>query len=59
MQKDITYPIEYKLVPTQYAFYVHRDGTLQITQVTKVEREKKFKSVKEAREFIKNFNVQL
>lgn len=54
-----TYPIEYKVVPVQHAFLVSSDGTLQIRQVTKVEREMKFKSEKEARKFIRNYKVQL
>lgn len=54
-----TYPIEYKVVPVQHAFLVSSDGTLQIRQVTKVEREMKFKSEREAREFIRDYKIQL
>lgn len=55
----MTYPIIYKTIPTLYAFYVHEDGTLQITPVTKVAKEMKFTSEKEARKFIKNYKEQL
>ena len=55
----MTYPIEYKIIPTQYAFYVHEDGTLDITPVTKVAKKMKFESEKEARKFIKNYKEQL
>lgn len=55
----MTYPIIYKQIPTQYAFYVHKDGTLQITPVTKVEKVMKFNSEKEARKFIRDYKVQL
>lgn len=55
----MTTPIIYKSVPVQFAFYVHKDGRLQVTQVSKVEREIKFNSEKEARTFIKNYKKLL
>lgn len=55
----MTYPIVYKIIPTQYAFYVHEDGTLEITPVTKIAKTMKFENEKEAREFIKNYKEQL
>lgn len=55
----MTYPIEYKKILVQFAFLVHKDGTLQITPVTKVEREMKFKNDKEARNYVENYHVQL
>lgn len=55
----MTYPIEYKMIPVQHAFYVHEDGTLQITPLTKVDRVMKFKNEKEAREFINSYKIQL
>jgi hypothetical protein len=30
-------PIIYKMIPTQFAFFLHSDGTLQIKQVTTIE----------------------
>lgn len=47
-------PIEYKTIPTQYAFLVHEDGTMQIHQVTTPAKEMKFDTPKQAREYIKN-----
>lgn len=55
----MTYPIVYKIIPTQYAFYVHEDGLIQITPVSKIAKELKFGSEKEARKFIKNYKEQL
>jgi hypothetical protein len=52
-------PIIYKMIPTQYAFYVSEDGTLQIQAVTKIPTVKKFNSPVEAREFINNYIQQL
>lgn len=54
-----TYPIIYKTIPTQYAFYVDADGTLKITPVTDVPKTMKFKNEKEAREYIENYKQQL
>lgn len=51
-------PIEYRLIPTQYAFLVSEDGTLQIKQMTDVPKTMKFASEQEAREFIKEYKVQ-
>ncbi len=55
----MTYPIVYRTIPTQLAFYVHKDGRLQIQPVSKIAREMKFASEKEAREFISNYQEQL
>lgn len=52
-------PIIYKQIPTQYAFYVHEDGLLQIAPVTKISKEIKFESEKEAIEYVKNYSYQL
>jgi hypothetical protein len=49
----MTYPIIYKQLKVQFAFLVHKDGRLQIQMLHPLETEKKFKSEKEAREFIK------
>lgn len=57
--KNIKYPIIYKKIPTQYAFYVSSDGTLQIKQVTDIPKVIKFKNENEARKYIKNYKVQL
>jgi hypothetical protein len=51
----MNYPIEYKMIPTQFAFLVGDDGTVQIKQVTKPPKEMKCKDVKEARKFIREF----
>lgn len=53
------YPIIYKVIPTQYAFYVSEDGTVQIQAVTKIPTVKKCKDTTEAREFINNYIEQL
>jgi hypothetical protein len=55
----MTYPIVYKKIPTQYAFYVEKNGELQIQIVTPPPTRLKFKSEKEAREFIKKYNEQI
>ena len=52
-------PIVYKMIPTQYGFYVHKDGKLNIIQLSDIPKEMKFKSEAEARKFIKNFKKQL
>lgn len=49
----MTSPIEYKTIPTQFAFLVHEDGRLQIKMLSPLPAEKKFDSEKEAREFIR------
>lgn len=46
-------PIIYKQLKVQFAFYIHEDGRLQIEMLHPVSKEMKFKSEKEAREFIK------
>lgn len=46
------YPIVYKSIPTQYAFYVEDDGTVQVSIVTKL-HNMKFASEKDARDYIK------
>lgn len=52
-------PLYYKLIPVQYVFLVSKDGTLKIKPVSDVPKEIKFKSEKEALEYIKNYKVQL
>jgi len=49
------YPIIYKQIPTQYAFYVEEDGSVKVTLVTKL-HDMKFSSEKEARDYIKRLN---
>lgn len=56
---NTTYPIVYKTIPTQYIFLVLKTGLLKITPVTNTPREIQFKDEREAREYIKNYNVQL
>lgn len=46
-------PIIYRTIPVQFAFYVHEDGRLQISQCSPVKKEIKFKSEKEARDYVK------
>lgn len=46
-------PIRYKKILTQYAFFIKKDGTVLTQIVTKLPSEQKFKSEKEAREFIR------
>lgn len=52
-------PLIYKTIPTQFVFLVSKDGTLNITQVSDVPKELKFKSEKEARKYIDKYDVQL
>lgn len=50
----MTYPIEYKMIPTQYAFLVSEENgkyRVQVQAVTRL-KEQVFESEKEAREFI-------
>jgi len=49
----MTYPIEYKSIPVQFAFLVHKDGGLQIKMLSPLPPFKQFDSEKEARQFIK------
>lgn len=46
------YPILYRKIPVQFAFMVHEDGRVQVSMLHPLEKEMKFKSEKEAREFI-------
>jgi hypothetical protein len=55
----MTYPIIYKTIPVQFAFMVHADGRLQIKMLSPMEVEKKFKTEKEAREFVDNLKEVL
>lgn len=48
---NMKYPIIYKTIPTQYAFYVEEDGSVKVTIVTKL-NDMKFSSEKEARDYI-------
>lgn len=50
----MTYPIEYKTIPVQFAFLVSADGTVQIQPAGKLKDTLKFDSEKEAREYISN-----
>lgn len=45
-------PIIYRQIPTQYAFFVEKDGSVKVTIVTKLDNMK-FKDEKEARSYIK------
>jgi len=47
------------MILTQYAFYVEKNGDVQVKIVTSPPPTIKFKSEKEAREFIKNYNQQV
>lgn len=57
MKKE-KYPIEYKMIPVQFAFLVSHDGTVQMSPVdkSKMEQNLEFKSEAEAREFISQLN---
>lgn len=46
------YPILYKTLKVQFAFYVHEDGRLQIEMLHPVSKEMKFKSEVEARAYV-------
>ena len=52
------YPIIYKEIPTQYAFFIEDDGTVKVTIVTKLDNMK-FKDMKEARSYIKKLKQVL
>lgn len=54
-----TYPIVYKMIPTQYAFYIYEDGTVQIQPITKLPKEMKFDTEAAAREYIERYDEQL
>lgn len=54
-----TYPIIYKMIPTQYAFYISEDGTVQIQPITKLPKEMKFATEEEAREYVERYDEQL
>jgi hypothetical protein len=49
----------YKQIKTQYVFLLEPDGTLKIKPVTDVPKQIKFKSVAEAKKYIKNYKEQL
>ncbi len=51
------HPIEYKMLKVQFAFLLTEDKTvkLKIKQLTPAIKEKEFKTLKEARSFIRNF----
>jgi hypothetical protein len=53
------YPIEYKMIPTQYAFLVEKTGTKYRVQVraTRNLTETTFDTEEEAREFISQTQV--
>lgn len=48
----ITSPIEYKTVPTQYAFLVSDDGTVKVQAMRELPSERKFANEDEARKWI-------
>ena len=48
------YPIEYKQIPVQFAFYIHEDGKLQIEMLHPVHKEMQFENEVEAREYVSN-----
>ena len=50
----LKYPIIYKTIPTQYAFFIHEDGIVQTKQVATLEGTKKFKTQAEAHNYINN-----
>lgn len=52
------YPIIYKQIPTQYAFFVEKDGSVKVTLVTKL-HDMKFSNEKEARDYIKKLDKVL
>jgi hypothetical protein len=51
------HPIYYKKIPCQFAFLLTEDETvkLQISQLTPAIKEKEFKTLKEAKSFIREF----
>jgi hypothetical protein len=49
----------YKQIKTQYVFLLEPDGTLKIKPVTDIPKQIKFKSVAEAKKYIKNYKEQL
>lgn len=55
---NTTYPILYKIIPVQFAFYVSKDGTVQITTISDIPKKLKFKDEKDARKFISKYKQQ-
>ena len=54
------YPIIYKTLKVQFAFYVHEDGKLETTMVNAgIQKEQKFKSEKEARDYVESLKEVL
>ena len=53
------YPIEYKMIPVQFAFYIHEDGRLQIEMLHPLSKEMKFKSEVEARKYVEQLKEVL
>lgn len=51
-------PIIYKQIPTQYAFFTEKDGTVRVSLLTKLDKMK-FKDMKEARVYIKSLKEVL
>ena len=49
---NMSNPIVYKQIPTQYAFFVEKDGSVKVTIVTKLDNMK-FENEKQARSYIK------
>jgi len=43
------------MIPTQYAFYVEKDGSVKVTILTKLDNMK-FSNEKEARNYINNLD---
>lgn len=56
---DVTMPLLYEKIPTQYVFMVNKDGLLRITQVTDIPKQIQFKSEQEARDYVAKYEVQL
>lgn len=49
-------PIIYKTIPTQYAFFIHEDGTLETKQLTTLESKRKFNNTTEAINHVESIN---
>lgn len=54
LHQNVKSPIIYKTIPTQYAFLVNEDGTVNAHQVTKLPEKQQFRDSKQALEYINN-----
>lgn len=54
-----TYPLIYKTIPTQYVFLLHDDGTINIQIVRDIPTQVKLKTLKEAKQYVKNFKINI